>query len=332
MTVSRDALTARETAAVVTVARAPVAVALHERAFRAMGTACGCSPPTPRSWIPRAAEVERLAAVLTRFDPRSELSRLNADPRRVVAGLRDAARGGAGGAGGAPRGPAAWRTRRCSARSSVPATRPRSRDGRGCRWPLRSLRRRRAVRPRRTRTRAGARSAWTTTHAASSRPPGVRLDLGGSAKGFVADRVAALPRRRRARARSTAVATCASTATHAVRVLHPVTGEVVAVLAPPRRSRRDLGASTRGCGSAPPAPAITCSTPDTAEPAWTGVMSGDRARAVGRGGGGAGEGRAAGGARRGPDGARRRRRDGGRDPASRGGGRMTGRESRMVAA
>ena len=65
--------------------------ALHELPFPSMGTAVRllASDPCP---LPNArAEVERLAALLTRFDARSELCALNADPRPVVGASADLA-------------------------------------------------------------------------------------------------------------------------------------------------------------------------------------------------------------------------------------------------
>ena len=73
---------------------------------------------------------------------------------------------------------------------------------------------------------AGAPSA--SHDGAIERPPGVRLDLGGSAKGFIADRVAHPPSA--AGARWTAAATCASRGAHAVLVRHPLTGGTAAIL------------------------------------------------------------------------------------------------------
>ena len=49
----------------------------------------GCSPRTRRRSHAARAEVERLAARLTRFDARSELCALNADPRAVVPASAD---------------------------------------------------------------------------------------------------------------------------------------------------------------------------------------------------------------------------------------------------
>ena len=69
------------------------AVVVHELAFAAMGThvrlLASDAAPLPAA----RAEVERLAAALTRFDPRSELCALNADPRRGRAGLGRPVRG-----------------------------------------------------------------------------------------------------------------------------------------------------------------------------------------------------------------------------------------------
>jgi thiamine biosynthesis lipoprotein len=107
------------------------------------------------SLLPAArAEVERLAALLTPFDADSELSRLNADPRRAVPASADL----------------------CAA---VSAALDGARATGGLADPT--------VQP-------GVRGRWRevlVTGGTITRPPGVRLDLCGSAKGWIADRVAA---------------------------------------------------------------------------------------------------------------------------------------------
>ena len=156
----------------------------------------------PARWI------EALAARLTRFDPASELCALNADPRarcrrrrccgapsqaallgaRRTGGLADPtlldAVEAAGYARSLHRPPPRRSTTRCAA---APPRRPAT--------PGRALARGR-----------GRREAGTIV-----RPPGLRLDLGGSAKGLAADSPSRA-RCRRAAAPSTAAATCASAA------------------------------------------------------------------------------------------------------------------------
>jgi len=164
---------------------------LHELAFPSMGTRVRllASDPSP---LPTArAEVERLAARLTRFDAGSELCALNADPRPVVpasADLRAAVRAALRGAeltGGLADPTLLARLERAGYGSSLLGV-PRT----PLRDALASAPARRAARPH----PAAAWRAVEVDDAAGTiaRPPAVRLDLGGSAKGFIADRAAGL--------------------------------------------------------------------------------------------------------------------------------------------
>jgi len=166
-------------------------VTLHELAFPSMGTRVRllASDPSP---LPTArAEVERLAARLTRFDAGSELCALNADPRPVVpasADLRAAVRAALRGAeltGGLADPTLLARLERAGYGSSLLGV-PRT----PLRDALASAPARRAARPH----PAAAWRAVEVDDAAGTiaRPPAVRLDLGGSAKGFIADRAAGL--------------------------------------------------------------------------------------------------------------------------------------------
>ena len=164
---------------------------LHELAFPSMGTRVRllASDPSP---LPNAgAEVERLAALLTRFDARSELGALNADPRPVVpasADLRAAVR-------------AALRGAELTGGLADPTLlAPLERAGYGSsllgvpRTPLRDAL---ASAPARRAARPHPAAAWRAVEVDDAagtiaRPPAVRLDLGGSAKGFIADRAAGL--------------------------------------------------------------------------------------------------------------------------------------------
>jgi thiamine biosynthesis lipoprotein len=189
-------------------------VTLHELAFPSMGTEVRLLAADAAALPAARAQVERLAAILTRFDPASELCRLNADPRRRVRASADlraavaAALEGARVTGGLAdptlldaveaMGPRAWA-------QADPALRWRS-------------------------IRVGTRTI--------TRPPGVRLDLGGSAKGWIADRVAAM-----------LGAPCAVDCggdirvrgAHGVEVRHPRTGALAATL-----ELRDEAVATSG--------------------------------------------------------------------------------------
>ena len=164
---------------------------LHELAFPSMGTRVRllASDPSP---LPTArAEVERLAARLTRFDAGSELCALNADPRPVVpasADLRAAVRAALRGAeltGGLADPTLLARLERAGYGSSLLGV-PRT--------PLRDAL---AGAPARRAARPHPAAAWRAVEVDDAagtiaRPPAVRLDLGGSAKGFIADRAAGL--------------------------------------------------------------------------------------------------------------------------------------------
>jgi thiamine biosynthesis lipoprotein len=157
---------------------------VNELAFASMGTTVRLLAPagTPLDEVRRG--IEALAARLTRFAPDSELSALNADPRAVV--------------------PASLTLRHAVAAALLAARRTgglcdptllgaleaagyaASRVGVEP-APLHAALR--AAPPRRPASPGTGWRAIHVDHAAGtiSRPPGVRLDLGGSAKGLAAD-------------------------------------------------------------------------------------------------------------------------------------------------
>ncbi len=125
--------------------------------------------------------IEDAAGRLTRFDPASELSRLNSDPREAVPVSPLLAR--------VVRA-AIWARERSG--GLVDATLlgaledagyARSRDG----VAPASLEAALAVAPPRRPARPGARARLAVTDGVVLRPPGVRLDPGGIAKGLIAD-------------------------------------------------------------------------------------------------------------------------------------------------
>ena len=226
-----------------------VAAVLHELAFPAMGTRVRLLASAPSPLPQRRAEVERLAARLTRFDARSELCALNADPRAGRAGLGRPARGG-------PRR-AARRRAHGRARRPDAARRARARglralaDRRAAHAAARALAAAPPGAPR-GRTPPPPGGAWSsTTRTARSRARrALRLDLGGSAKGFIADRAAALL------ARGPCAVDCGGDmrvrGAHEVLVAHPFGGEPAAVDRALRRGRGHLGRRRARCGAAPP--------------------------------------------------------------------------------
>ena len=223
--------------------------ALHELQFPAMGTRVRllASARGPLSEV--RVEVEQLAARLTRFDPASELCRLNADARPVVpasAELRAAVRAALDGAaltGGLADPTLLGPLERAGYARSLTGV-PRT--------PLRAAL---AVAPTRRAARPHPAAAWrdvVVDDAAGTiaRPPGTRLDLGGSAKGFIADRAAALL----APAGPCAV-DCGGDmrvhGRHEVLALHPFGGEPAATIALSDGAVATSG-STRACGARPP--------------------------------------------------------------------------------
>jgi thiamine biosynthesis lipoprotein len=148
-------------------------------------------PGTPDA-ATRIATLERrlrdMHELLTRFEPRSELNRLNADPRTVVPVSDELGQAAA----------AALDVARASGGLVDPTLEPevvaagyattfRNREPAPLKAALSSAPRRRPARPDQT-------ARWQqvlTAPGTLSRPPGLRLDLGGSAKGLAADLCAA---------------------------------------------------------------------------------------------------------------------------------------------
>ena len=243
---------------------------LGELSFPAMGTWVRLlgSPGAPLEAA--RALIEDLEARLTRFDPESELCRLNADPREVVPAspeLRAAVRAALDGA--AATGGLADPT---LLGALVDAGYARSLTGR----PRADLREALAAAPRRAprrprRAKRGGSSASATTR--SSGPPGVRLDLGGSAKGHAADLAAAHARAATGRARPTSAATCACAAPTRFRCSTRSTGRSAATLLLDGDAVATSGIDRRLWWDAGGRPAHHLLDPATNRPAWTGVLT-----------------------------------------------------------
>ena len=248
-----------------------VMTTLTELAFPAMGSSVRllAAPGAP---LDRARGlIEDLEARLTRFDPHSELSRLNADPRETVPAsrtLRDAVRTALTGAAatgglvdptllgavvragydrslvGHPR--ADLRAALMTAPDPRPAHPPPVADWR--------------------RIRIDDASGTIT------RPPGVELDLGGSAKGLAADLAAEL---------LAPYGPCAADlggdlrvhGVHEVLVPNPVTGGLADVLELDGDAVATSGIDKRIWWDAAGRPAHHLLDPSTQRPAWTGVLS-----------------------------------------------------------
>jgi thiamine biosynthesis lipoprotein len=246
------------------------AATLHELAFPSMGTEVRLLA-SDRALLPAARGlVERLAARLTRFDAASELCALNADPRRTVpasADLRAAVRAALAGARltGGLADPTLLGELEAAGYAASMTGRPRAPLGDA----LTAAPARRAGTPH---PAARWRSVLVDDAARTiTRPPGLRLDLGGSAKGFVADRVAAL-----LAPGGPCAVDCGGDMRvhggHAVRVRHPLSGEDAAVLLLRGGAIATSGIDAR-LWRAGATTAHHLLDPATGRPAWTGVLT-----------------------------------------------------------
>jgi thiamine biosynthesis lipoprotein len=242
-----------------------------ERAFPAMGTRVRLlgSPGAPLHAA--QALIEDLEARLTRFDPGSELCRLNADPREAVPAspeLRDAVRAAVNGAHatGGLSDPTLLG-------AVVKAGYDRSLAGR----PRADLREALAASPAPRHAAPHPDAAWREIDVDDvagtiSRPPRVRLDLGGSAKGLAADRAVDL---------LAPHGPCAADVggdlrvhgVHEVLVLDPLSREPVDTVALHDDAVATSGIDRRIWWEPGGRPAHHLLDPSTGEPAWTGVLA-----------------------------------------------------------
>jgi thiamine biosynthesis lipoprotein len=222
------------------------------------------------------AEIERR---LTRFDPTSDLSRLNADARACVPAppLLRAAVG------------AALRAARLSGGLVDPTVLDAVRrsgyaNSRACVAPAALLPRLGSAPPRRP-ARPDPSARWRAIevdHAAGviRRPPGLELDLGGSAKGWAADLVAArLGRHGRCAVdcggdlRMVAGRRARRGAAWEVRVRHPLTGGSAHTLYVREGGVATSGIDARLWVGRRGELAHHLIDPSTGEPAWTGLLT-----------------------------------------------------------
>lgn len=248
--------------------------------FRAMGThmrvaAEGANPALEHRVRSARAELEHTDEQLTRFHDGSALSQLNASPQeRVEAGPLLRAHVTA----------ALWAANRSGGlvdptlldaieRAGYVA----SRDG----APRPDVDRALAAAPERGRASASTSAAWREIRADDRagtiiRPVGVRIDLGGTAKGHAADRALALLRGARH-----AIVDCGGDLAlggdagrpHAVLVDHPRTHETVATLRVTRGGVATSGMTARAWERADGQWAHHLLDPATGEPCWPGLLS-----------------------------------------------------------
>lgn len=255
-------------------------MSVYDVRFRAMGTrvriaADGPHPALEHPVRSARAELEQTADQLTRFDAGSELSRLNASPVETVASgglLRDHVAA------------ALWSARRSG--GLVDPTLLDVIEGVG----YRASRRHEAApdidaaiagAPARCRATPSAAGGWrqiTVDDEAGTitRPAGVRIDLGGTAKGHAADRALALLRGARH-----AIVDCGGDLAlggdaghpHDVVVEHPRTGETVTTLRVARGGVATSGLTRRAWPGVGGTWAHHLLDPATGEPCWSGLLA-----------------------------------------------------------
>jgi thiamine biosynthesis lipoprotein len=219
------------------------------------------------------AFLERFEAALSRFRPESELCRLNVDPRTTVpvspllaaavgAGVWAAERSGGlvdftlvGALEAAGYGRSRGRAAELSVAAALADAPPRAaaRPDPAARW---------------RRVRVQARRV--------ERPPGIRLDTGGTGKGLAADVLA----RRLAAAEGRWAVDCGgdlrvgapAAEPFAVEVTHPLTGEVAHRLSLTAGAVATSGIDVRLWRGADGRPAHHLLDPATGAPAWTGLV------------------------------------------------------------
>ena len=241
-----------------------------DETFRALGTDVRLLVSAPDAPVLVAAArelIEAFEACCSRFDEDSELCALNADPRPVVPAsrtLRDAV------------GAALWAARRSD--GLVDPCLLDALEHAGYRSSF-------APSPRAVPAPAGPGRAASPAVAARwrevvvdhatgtiARPPGLRLDLGGSGKGHVADRVAALL----APARSWVV-DCGGDVrlggTHDVHVAHPFGGAPAARLTLTDTAVATSSVVRRAWRGDDGAPRHHLLDPATGAPAWSGLLA-----------------------------------------------------------
>jgi thiamine biosynthesis lipoprotein len=244
---------------------------MRELAFPAMGTTVRLLAQPGAPLAGARALIEDLEARLTRFDRGSELSRLNDDPRDCVPAspsLREAV--GAALAGAAATGGLADPT---LLGAVVRAGYAQSLVGR----PRADLREALAAAPDPRPAAPHPAAPWrqiSVDHAAGAiaRPPGLRLDLGGSAKGLAADLAVELLAPYGPCAADLGGDLCVR-GTHEVLVLDPLTHEPIETVHLHDDAVATSGIDRRIWWGAAGVPAHHLLDPSTGRPAWTGVLA-----------------------------------------------------------
>lgn len=260
----------------------------HDVTFRAMGCdvrfligTAGRGPLRPIAGEVASREhsfVQGFAARLSRFDERSELCALNADPRSAVPAsplLRAAV--GAG----------LWAARRTGGLVDPTlvteierAGYASSREGAAAAPLAQALR----EAPARTPARPHPDARWREVEVDDSagaivRPPGVRLDTGGTGKGLAADAIA---HRLSGQSHRFAIDCGGDIAVggpgalarpYEIAVEHPLTGDTIATISLPSGGVATSGIDRRVWRRSDGSYAHHLLDPSTGAPAWTGVIS-----------------------------------------------------------
>jgi thiamine biosynthesis lipoprotein len=239
-----------------------VLTAQAERTFQALGTDVRLIGPDAAA-LARAEDFVRSAhARLTRFDAGSELSRLNADPREVLPASLPLRRALSA---------ALWAAERTGGLVDPTLLGPIARAGYNRTYtelPLVPLADALPLAPPRRPAQPGG--GWRSVRSGHlvRRPRGVELDLGGTAKGWIADALAALV--------PNGVIDCGGdirvTGATEVAVQHPLTGELVYTL-PLRGGAVATSGLARRVWMTPGGPAHHLLDPATGDPAWTGLVA-----------------------------------------------------------
>jgi len=215
------------------------------------------------------AFLEDFEAALSRFRADSELCRLNADPRgRVPASelLRTAVRAGL------------WAAERTGGLVDPTLTGALEAAGYASTRRAPELRLSEALRLAPARRPASPRAHWRDIRVDGTtitRPPGLRLDTGGTGKGLAADLLAARLEdgRRWAVDCGGDLRVCAGAGEpFRVNVRHPLTGETIRELALTNGAVATSGLDVRLWRGAGGRPAHHLLDPSTGEPAWTGLI------------------------------------------------------------
>lgn len=238
---------------------------MTDRSFDCMGTTVRLLVADDETADECRAFLEHFDATLSRFRPHSELSRLNASPRQEVAAsplLRAAVSAGV----------AAAALTRGLVDPTLTGALERNGYDRSRREPELPITEALKLAPPRAPAKPDPRATWqriSVTPATIVRPPGVRLDTGGTGKGLAADLLA------QGLGGHFAV-DCGGDlrvgGTHTVHVTHPLTGATAHTLTLSDSAVATSGIDRRLWRGPDHRPRHHLLDPSTHRPAWTGLI------------------------------------------------------------